>query len=58
MIIVITDSLGTGAARAVYKLTSKLTLGEVIDATNPIDQSVEYIIQVTRSARVEKVRKS
>ncbi|MFA5030398.1 MAG: hypothetical protein WC495_02300 [Patescibacteria group bacterium] len=31
MIIVITDSLGTGAARAVYKLTSKLTLGEVIE---------------------------
>lgn len=37
-------SLGEEAARGVYHLTSKLTLGEELDATEPVEKSVERIV--------------
>ncbi|MFH0804700.1 MAG: AAA family ATPase [Patescibacteria group bacterium] len=42
--------LGEEAARAVYHLTSKLTLGTVLDATEPIDQNVERITHAVGTA--------
>lgn len=42
-------TLGADAARAVYKLTSNLTLGEGLDAEKPIVQNVEKILHAVAS---------